>query len=100
MSHADLALLAYENSDEGGSAAAADCLSVGLPVIVSGAQIFQDIREYSRVVEGGCDVWANTIVHLLNSSGEYYKLCGKAHEYSKLHDWNSVTKKLLDSLML
>lgn len=100
LSHADLALLAYENSDEGGSAAAADCLSVGLPVIVSGAQIFQDIREYSRVVEGGCDVWANTIVHLLNSSGEYYKLCGKAHEYSKLHDWNSVTKKLLDSLML
>lgn len=99
LSDADLALLAYENSDEGGSAAAADCLSVGLPLIVSDAKIFHDISDYSTSIYGDFNVWANTIIDTLVCAERYLYLSARAHEYSELNDWRVVAKNILNKTL-
>lgn len=95
MRDGDLALLAYEESDEGGSAAAGDCLSVGLPLIVSDARIFEEVRSYVRTVSGGVDAWAEAVIELLMSPDTYTQLVSDAHAYVMSNDWNKVASRYI-----
>lgn len=92
---ADLALLAYEQSEEGGSAAAADCLSVGLPLLISGARIFDDVREYACTVEGDAAVWAQEIKEVLRSVEKYDALRTRSIDYAEKHDWDSLVDRFI-----
>lgn len=92
---ADLALLPYGQSEEGGSAAAADCLSLGLPLIISNASIFEDIRDYTHIVD--CDdaaAWLETIVGLLCSPDDYSNLTKRAHDYVSKHEWEDIARRV------
>jgi glycosyltransferase involved in cell wall biosynthesis len=94
---ADVALLAYDHSEEGGSAAALDCLSVGLPLLVSSADIFEDLRGYAQVVNGDHSDWANKIKRVLRSPEEYSRLSEYAHKYVESHGWNNIAQNFLEN---
>lgn len=87
LAKADLAVLPYEKSNEGGSATAADFMCVGLPLIVSDAEIFDDIRNVAVTVESDVTQISGAIVQVL-SNAEFYEALGrKSVEYAKENSW-------------
>jgi glycosyltransferase involved in cell wall biosynthesis len=92
---ADLALFAYDESEEGGSAAAGDCFSVGLPLMVSTARIFDDIRSYAITVKGGSEAWAREIIHLLESPDAYSRLSSSARDFVFDNNWDKAVDRFI-----
>ena len=92
ISTADLALLAYENSEEGGSAAVNDCFSVALPVLVSPAKIFEDVRHVAMCVDGDFLAWSRAVLSVLNSPAQYADMVNAAEEYALLNSWRNTVK--------
>lgn len=87
---ADIALLAYENSEEGGSAAVNDCFSVALPVLVSSAKIFEDVREVAMSVDAGG--WSKAVLSILNSPEQYEAMVRASEEYTLANSWKNTIK--------
>ncbi|TWI66076.1 glycosyltransferase involved in cell wall biosynthesis [Desulfobotulus alkaliphilus] len=95
LSNCDLAVLPYLSSDEGGSASASDCFAVGLPVIVSTAKIFDEIRDAAFTVEPDADRIAEAILKILNSPDKYHALSCASVGYASENSWKNVTASCL-----
>lgn len=90
LSKADIAVLPYESSNEGGSATAADCLSVGLPLLISDAEIFDEIREVAITVKAEPDQIASAIIETLLNAEKYNTLSNKSMNYALDNSWGNV----------
>lgn len=97
ISSADIALLPYENSEEGGSAAVNDCFSVALPVLVSPAKIFEDVRHVTMCVNGDFVAWSQAVVNVLNSPVRYADMVNAAEEYALSNSWCNTTKIIFEA---
>ena len=97
---ADLAVYPYRVSNEGGSAAAADAMAVGLPIIVSEAQIFDSIREFAQTIHSDSNSIANSIISILSSESKYQKLKDASQSYTRKHTSNNAVSIYLSSLGL
>lgn len=98
LSKADIAVLPYEKSSEGGSASAGDALAVGLPLIVSTAEIFDGIREVVVTTDPDPEPLALAIVDLLSSPDKYHFLAEGAVAYAKENSWGNVAGTFLAAL--
>ena len=87
---ADVAVLPYEKSNEGGSATAADCLAVSLPLIVSDAEIFDDIRDAALTTQPDVQHIADAILRVLSDTENYALLAKNSISYARANSWNSV----------
>lgn len=96
LKEADLAVLPYDESNEGGSAAAATCLAAGLPLLLSHSKIFDEMREAARSLT---DITPRTIAReiyrTLKSSSEYTNLVLKNRNYVAEHSTSVVAHGLL-----
>jgi glycosyltransferase involved in cell wall biosynthesis len=95
LSQFDIAVLPYEQSSEGGSATAADCLCAGLPLIVSTAEIFDDLREVALTVDPEPVAIATAIISILRDSGLYGRYYEKAHIYARRNSLERVAGAFL-----
>jgi FkbM family methyltransferase len=90
LKNADIAVLPYENSDEGGSATATDCMAVGLPLIVSNAQIFDEIRDIAFTTPPDAEQVSNAIIHVLSNPALYNSLAKESLSHAKVNCWNNI----------
>ncbi|RLP80619.1 glycosyltransferase [Xanthobacter tagetidis] len=90
LAKGDLAVFPYSESGEGGSAAVADALSVGLPVIVSRSSIFDDIRDVAVTCSTDAHELADGILAILKSDDIYQAAARKTLAYAERHSWESV----------
>jgi glycosyltransferase involved in cell wall biosynthesis len=95
LTKADVAVLPYDASDEGGSATAAGCLAVGLPLIVSDAAIFDELCEVALTVPPNADHVANAIVRVLSDSKLYRDLAVRSSSFARANEWNSIVGAFL-----
>lgn len=96
LENADIAVLPYDESGEGGSAAATTCLTAGLPVITSKARIFRELnRSVAQLQENTPTCIAETITRLLNDQNAYDDLVYLAREIIAEASWERVSEKLL-----
>ena len=96
---ADIAVLPYDESDEGGSASAVTCFETGLPLIVSKAQIFHEVRDYSGLLERtDPETIAKSIHEILVAPEIYESLVDKMAEYNQVASWQNVTKRYIEIL--
>ena len=87
LAKADLAVLPYEKSNEGGSATAADFMCVGVPLIVSDAEIFDEIRDVAITVQSDAAQISDAIIGVL-SNAEFYEALGRnSAAYAKENSW-------------
>lgn len=98
LAKADLAVLPYENSNEGGSASATDAFAVGLPLIVSTAEIFDAIREVAVTSPPDPDALARTILDVLLSEEKYDWLAHASLGYAKNNSWANVAGSFLTAV--
>lgn len=94
IGEADLAILPYEDSDEGGSAAAGDCLAAGTPLLVSRAPIFDGIRDYAATTEGDAAAIAHSVLRLLAEPATLARLQDAAERYRRTHTWRAAARRL------
>ncbi len=87
---ADVAVLPYEKSNEGGSATAADCLAVGLPLIVSDAEIFDEIRAVALTTQPDAQHIADAILWILKNAEGYALLAEQSISFARANSWNIV----------
>jgi len=90
LAGADLAVFPYSESAEGGSAAAADAISVGLPVIVSRSSIFEDIRDVAVTSSTDPKELAEGIIAILNSEAMYERLALRTFAYAERNSWDRI----------
>jgi glycosyltransferase involved in cell wall biosynthesis len=95
LKEADIAVLPYEKSNEGGSATASDCLSVGLPLIVSNAEIFDGIRDVVLTCEPEAVSIAEEIINLASSEDFYRKYSLKSIKYANANSCENIFGALL-----
>lgn len=99
LSNADLAVLPYAFSNEGGSAAAATCLGSGLPLIVSKSLIFEELRDAALTLEDNLpESIAQAISETLNSQVIYKSLTSKAMNYGEKNSWNATSNRVIKFL--
>jgi glycosyltransferase involved in cell wall biosynthesis len=99
LARADLPVLPYGSSSEGGSAAAATCLGVGLPLVVSGALIFDELRDTAFTLESNSPTSiAQALARILRSQELYEQLIHQANNYAESHSWEAVSKQLAGAL--
>lgn len=89
--NADIAILPYEQSNEGGSATAADCIGLGLPVIVSNAEIFDEIRDVVYTVEPTSECIFKAVDDIFSNPLSYAKLAAQSYSYAKENSWDNIS---------
>lgn len=89
LAKADLAVLPYEQSNEGGSATAADCMCVGLPLIVSGAEIFDEVRAVVFTVQPTVKAISAGIIEVLSSAELYVTLEQNSIAHAQENSWGN-----------
>lgn len=99
LKKADLGVLAYAESSEGGSAAATDALAAGLPLIVTNARIFDDIRMVSLTSTPDEESLSHCIQNLLQNRIAYARLARRAKGYADRHSWKKVAESILATLI-
>jgi len=92
---ADLAVLPYEESNEGGSAAAGDCLAAGVPLIVSPAPIFDGVRDCSVTAEADPAAIAHAVLMLTTEPARRDDLRAAARRYRDAHTWAAAARRLV-----
>ncbi len=97
LAKADIAILPYEQSNEGGSATATDCMAVGLPLIVSDAEIFDEIRDVVLTAKPNEQNTADAILRVISDSELYESLASKSSAYARANSWDSVTGAFLSA---
>jgi glycosyltransferase involved in cell wall biosynthesis len=95
IAKADLAVFPYDLSDEGGSGSATDALSVGLPVVVSQAEIFDGIRDVAITSIADSQHLADAIIALLCAPEKYEKHAHAAVAYARENGWDNVAWRFL-----
>ena len=95
LARADIAVLPYERSNEGGSGTAADCIAVGLPLVVSDAEIFDEIRDVALTTAPNAASIADTILRVLSNADLYDSLADRSFSYAKANSWESIVGGLL-----
>jgi glycosyltransferase involved in cell wall biosynthesis len=95
LSKADLAVLPYESSNEGGSASASDAFAVGLPLIVSTAEIFDAIRDVTVTAQPEPGDLAKAILDILHSGEKYRHLADASLGYARKNSWINVAGSFL-----
>jgi glycosyltransferase involved in cell wall biosynthesis len=99
IAEADVAVLPYESSGEGGSATLATCLAVGLPTVVSGAAIFDELRSVVSTVDPATPAAvAARVSEILLSPEQYEELVKKALEYAQRNSWTNVAALIRSTL--
>jgi len=89
LAKADLAVLPYEQSNEGGSATAADCMCVGLPLIVSDAEIFDEVRTVAFTVRPDINEISAGIIEVLSSPELYAALEQNSVAHAQENSWGN-----------
>lgn len=96
---ADIAVLPYTESDEGGSAGAATCFAAGLPAMVSSAQIFHELIDCTFLLENTTPkAIAKSLSEVLNSPEMYDQLVRKADIHTQQASWENVSEQLIKIL--
>lgn len=95
LATADVAVLPYLVSDEGGSASATDAIAVGLPLIVSTAEIFDGVRDVCETVEPTPEAVAGVIVKVLGNLSMYDALASSSFRYARENSWKLVAGSYL-----
>lgn len=90
LAKADLAVLPYEQSNEGGSATAADCMCVGLPLIVSTAEIFDEVRSVALTVPPEVEQISKGILNILADPERYASLVEASLQYANENSWGNI----------
>jgi FkbM family methyltransferase len=98
LAKADLAVLPYDNNNEGGSASATDAFAVGLPVVVSTAEIFDGIREVVASTAPTPDSLARQITAILSCPAKYRSLASSSLIYARENSWRNVAGAFLVAL--
>jgi glycosyltransferase involved in cell wall biosynthesis len=97
ISKTDLAILPYIESDEGGSASATTCFTAGLPVVISRAEIFDELRDVTFTLDDTSpEAIAKTLSKIFNNPELHSQLIQKTANYSKRVSWAVVTTQLTD----
>lgn len=99
LSDADVAVFAYGESAEGGSAAAADAVGAGLPVIVSPSRIFDDLRETALTCRADAESIAAALRDIHSDSALYRKLAIQSQTYADRNSWELVVDTLSGALL-
>ncbi len=95
----DIAVLPYLQSDEGGSATAATCLTAGLPLVLSDVPIFHELKGVACLLENtDPQTIATALIQIFRSPEDYARLCKLGYDYRKTHSWDQVSKRLSDIL--
>jgi glycosyltransferase involved in cell wall biosynthesis len=89
LAKADLAVLPYEQSNEGGSATAADCMCVGLPLIVSDAEIFDEVRAVAFTVQPNVKAISAGIIEVLSRPELYVTLEQNSIAHAQENSWGN-----------
>lgn len=95
LKEADIAVLPYEQSNEGGSATASDCLSVGLPLIVSNAEIFDGIRDVVLTCNPEPVSISEAIIKIASSEDCYRNYSLKSIKYANANSCEKIFGALL-----
>ena len=95
LAKADIAVLPYDKSNEGGSASATDAFAVGLPLIVSDSDIFNEIRHVTATVEANAESVAKAVVEILSSKEKYRALAVASCEFAEMNSWEYVAGNFL-----
>jgi glycosyltransferase involved in cell wall biosynthesis len=96
---ADLAILPYGASNEGGSASATTALASGIPLLVSSSQVFADVSSAADCVDDtGPQTIADTICRLLEQTARYDDLASRAIAYADAHSGATIARQLLEIL--
>lgn len=92
---ADIAILPYDESDEGSSAAAADCMAVGLPLVVSTAEIFDEIRDTAFTISPSINGVVQGVLDVLSDVSRYDALSEQSCVYSRNNSWKNIVGAFL-----
>ena len=98
LAKADIAVFAYGSSAEGGSGAVSDAIAVGLPVIVSGSSIFDDVRDVALTSAVDAHALADTLIDVLTSKEKYQTLARSSWAYAEQNSWKAVIDSIAGSL--
>ncbi len=93
---ADIGVLAYLASDEGGSASASTCFSAGLPVVVSDAQIFKELNDVTYQLEDTSPTSiATSLIKIFSSCSLYDQLSKKSHDYTNRVSYKNISREII-----
>jgi glycosyltransferase involved in cell wall biosynthesis len=96
---ADLAVLPYGASNEGGSASATTVLASGVPLVISRSQVFSDVGHAAdRMADTAPHTIADTICRLFTQTARYDDLASRAIAYGEGHSGAIVARQLLEIL--
>jgi glycosyltransferase involved in cell wall biosynthesis len=96
---ADLAVLPYGASNEGGSASATTALASGIPLLTSHSQVFADVSSAADCVDDtGPQTIADTICRLFEQTARYDDLASRAIAYGEAHSGATIARQLLEIL--
>jgi glycosyltransferase involved in cell wall biosynthesis len=70
-------------------------LAVGVPLIVSDAEIFDGIREVVLTTQSDAQHIADAILRLLSDTETYALLAGKSFSYARVNSWDRVAGAFL-----
>lgn len=99
LSKADLAVFPYAASAEGGSAAAADAIAAGLPLVVSTSEIFDDLRDVAITTNMAPDDLSRIIIEIHETLGLHRELSERTRAYADRTSWNAIANALLGAAM-
>lgn len=94
LAKADIAVYPYGKSAEGGSAAAADAISLGLPVVISPSGIFDDIRQVATTSTTEPRDISDSLLRILKNSAEYEKKASQTRAYAARNSWENVVETI------
>jgi FkbM family methyltransferase len=90
LAQADLAVFPYDESAEGGSAAVADAIAVGLPIVVSPSSIFDDVRNVALTCGTDPRQLADGILDVLTADDRYLRMARATRAYAERNSWKRV----------
>lgn len=99
LQSADVAVLPYQESAEGGSAAAGTCFTAGLPLLTSQAHIFYGVRNnVQQLPDSSPESIAESIIDLLGDDNAYRSLVERTSLYAKHASFESIWSTLISVL--
>ncbi|MGV2982045.1 FkbM family methyltransferase [Camelimonas sp. ID_303_24] len=100
LSNASIAVFSYDESAEGGSAAAADAIAAGLPVIVSPSRIFDDLRDTAQTCPAQAETIAAALKDIWSDPAYYKRLVAQSRMYADRNSWEAVVDILFSVLVV
>ena len=96
LSACDIIVLAYDDSDEGSSAAASMAFSAGIPVCVTDTHIFNHVKPYACVIEDNKKQSLCDTINTLNNNPEIYRhYLQQSKDYQAQYSINKTAENYL-----